>query len=205
MTQPKAPVVGMIILFGLAACGPGDEGSPVQGGEASGTRDDPVPSSHDETRTDADAKDYETPAFPDVTRTLTGNGGIVALAGELSIEFDYAPAGGRCTTDEGRFSAKGAEVGDTGRRVMIEYAEVVDPNTGRSLGPALNLEIRAGDDRMWAAHVGSGIAGKVEDIVQQATAGGGSTLMVTGVAASFRYNGMPTGSSAPFRLLALCE
>jgi len=182
---------------------------------ACGSREDndAAPSTGGETRTSpaAAAEEQSAPsvkpvaAVPEVSRTREGNGGIIAIAGELTSEFDYAPPQGRCKVSEGKFFARGIGIDADTAEVSINYESIVAPDTGNVVGQVFQLEVRKDGYVPWSTQVGTGAAGSVEDISQDVSPGGGVTLNVTGTVAGFQKNRAPTGTRAPFRLEATCE
>jgi hypothetical protein len=143
-------------------------------------------------------------AAPQVSRTRAGNGGIIGVAGQMTMEFDYSPPQGLCRASDGKLSAKGIDIDDDKAGVTIKYETVVAPDTGRTVGYVLNLEVRKDGYVRWVTNVGSGQAGSVDDIAQELLPGGGTTLSVTGTMAGFNENRAPTGTKAPFRLEVTC-
>lgn len=187
------------VLIAMGACGSPEE-APAAQSQGNDVSEEAVADASASAQPDDDPVIY-----PTVSRTRTGNGGIIALAGESTFEFDYASSQGRCEAETGRFQAKGVDPEDASRRVSIDYADIVDPNSGRSVGEAFQLEVRIRDDEVWAAYVGSGLAGKIENISQSESPGGGTVLAVTGITSAFRNNGAMIGRKAPFSLEATCE
>jgi hypothetical protein len=148
---------------------------------------------------------YASGVFPEVSRTRDGDGGIIAIAGEMTMEFDYAPPQGHCQASDGKFAAKGIGIDNDQSGVSINYETIVAPDTGKIVGQVFLLEVRKDGYVPWAAQVGTGLAGSVEDISQDSAPGGGITLSVTGAVAGFQKNRAPTGIKTPFRLQATCE
>jgi hypothetical protein len=146
-----------------------------------------------------------TGASLEVSRTREGNGGILAVAGEMTMEFDYSPPQGHCRASDGKLVARGIVIDDDQAGVSIDYATIVAPDTGRVVGTAFLLEVRKDGYIPWVAHVGTGLAGSVEDISHDMSPDGGVTLTVTGTIAGFHKNRAPTGTRKPFRLEASCE
>jgi len=190
----------LAITFSVtSACGSGggnDEATST-GGD-SGTS--PAPAAADS----ATAAGEPVVAFPEVLRTREGNGGIIAVAGELTMEFDYAPPQGRCKASDGKFVARGISIDNDTTDVSINYETLFAPGTSDVVGQVFLLEIRKDGEKPWVVHVGTGLAGSVDEILQDVSPGG-VTLNATGIVSGFQKNGAPTGVRAPFRLEATCE
>lgn len=183
----------------------------------SGKDTEAAPFTEDSTRTDpksaADGASAEsrqtrrepavTPAPLEVSRTRAGNGGVIAVAGEATMEFDYSPPQGHCQASAGKFVARGIDISDDNAGVSIDYATIVAPDTGRVVGQAFYLEVKRDGYVPWS--VNSALARAVEEIVLDESPGGGGALTVTGVASGFHETGAPTGTRVPFRLVATCE
>jgi len=199
-------LLAMAALTVTGACSAPENTATVQperGSTAAGTAETPAPDSNDPGNA---AQGSAETTYPDASRTRPGNGGIIALAGEATFEFDFTGSQGRCRAAEGSFRAQGVDVDDPSRKVTFEYADIVDPNSGRSVGTAFQLEVRTGPDEVWAAHVGTGVAGKIAEMSLAESTGGGRTLSVTGTAQGFHNRGaMTTGENVPFRLEAICD
>lgn len=190
----------LAITFSVtAACGSGgDNDAATSNGDNPGAS--PAPVANDP----ATASGEPAAAVPDVSRTREGNGGIIAVAGELTTEFDYASPQGRCKASAGKFVARGIGIDDATTDVSINYETIFAPGTSDVVGQALLLEIRLDGNLSWITHVGTGLAGSVDEISQDVSPGG-ITLTVTGVMSGFQKNGAPTGVRAPFRLEATCD
>lgn len=193
-----------VTFAAMGACGSGDDTeSPPSTDGAPGAKPDSAASVPPATSGQTGSKPAG--AFPEVSRTQEGNGGILALAGEMTMEFDYAPPQGRCQASDGKFVARGIGINDDKAEVSINYETIVAPDTGRVVGQSFLLEVRKDGYTTWVVHVGTGLAGSIEDISQENLPGGGVTLTATGTVAGFQKNRAPTGTRAPFRLEATCE
>lgn len=137
--------------------------------------------------------------------TLTAMGGILAVADEMTMEFDYPPLQGHCRAADGKFAAKGIGIYDDQAEVSINYGIIVAPDTGRVIGPAFLLEVRKDGYLPWVVHVGTGLTGSVEDISQDISPGGDVVLTVKGTVSGFHRNEAPTSIRKPFRLEATCD
>lgn len=137
-----------------------------------------------------------------VSRTREGNGGIIAVAGEMTMEFDYSPPQGHCRASDGKFEAKGIDIDDAKAGVSIKYETVVAPDTGRVVGRVFFLEVRKDGYTPWSTN--SSLAGSIDDISQDILPGGGISLTVTGTVSGFQDNRVPTGIKSPFQLEATC-
>ena len=73
-------------------------------------------------------------AAPQVSRTREGNGGIIGVAGQLTMEFDYSPPQGLCRASDGKLNAKGIDIDDDKAGVTIIYETVIAPDTGHVVG-----------------------------------------------------------------------
>ncbi len=191
-------------MFVVGACGSGEE--TATNSSAAGAGSDMGPAAEEPAAT-ADQAYSNSPvasSIPDVTRTREGNGGIIAVAGEMTMEFDYSPPQGNCRASDGKFEAKGIDIHDDTAGVTIKYETVVAPDTGRLVGSVLNLEVGKDGYVQWVASVGIGRAGSVDETSYDVLPAGGVTLVVTGTMAGFQKNRAPTGIKAPFRLEATC-
>jgi hypothetical protein len=139
-----------------------------------------------------------------VSRTREGNGGIIAVAGQMTMEFDYSPPQGYCRLSDGKLAAKGIAIDNDKAGVTINYDTIIAPDTGRVVNHLLILEVRKDGYVPWVTHVGTGIAGSVDDMSLDVSTDGATTLSVTGIIAGFEKNRAPTGIKAPFRLEAIC-
>ena len=181
-----------------AQVGDGQEVKVTQGTAVGAVADDPAATSGQTVSEPA-----ATGASLEVSRTREGNGGILAVAGEMTMEFDYSPPQGHCRASDGTFVARGIGINDDKAGVSIEYATIVAPDTGTVVGQVFNLEVTKDGYVPWAAN--SALAGTVEDTSQDTLPGGGVTLTVTGNISGLHENRAPTGTRKPFRLEATCE
>lgn len=200
----------VIILFlavtcaAMGACGPQKEkeaAAPTASASGTGpgsTADDAAAASG-QMRSSPTA----TRASLEVSRTREGNGGIIAVAEELTMEFDYSPPQGRCQGSDGKFAARGIDIDDDEAGVSIDYATLVAPDSGTVVGQVLNLEIKKDGYVLWA--VNSALTGSIEDVALDTSPEGGITLTVTGIASGYQKNRAPTGIRKPYRLEATCE
>lgn len=187
-----------IALVGMVACGSGEEsgaGLPTETApqESQGSTSEP-------SRSEGPANE----AYPEVERTREGSGGIIAIAGELTMEFDYSPPQGRCKVSDIQFEARGIDLDDDTAGVSITQATIIAPDTGRTVRETLVLEVRKDGYKPWVVSVGVGLAGSVKDISREVSPGGGTTLVATGTIAGFKKDRMHTGIKKPFRLEATC-
>lgn len=193
-----------LTAMGGCSAGEGTNAAPLAGGAArlgpDSPTDDPAAASGQ-----PGSETTATGATLEVSRTRTGNGGILAVADEMTMEFDYPPLQGHCRASDGKFAAKGIGIDDDQAEVSINYGIIVAPDTGRVIGPAFLLEVRKDGYLPWVVHVGTGLAGSVEDISQDISPGGDVVLTVTGTVSGFHRNRAPTGVEKPFRLEATCD
>ena len=194
----------LVVAFGtIGACGSGDDTqAPPSAGRA--PEADSGPAVDEPVATAGPSASEPAATFPEVSRTRQGNGGVIAVAGEMTMEFDYSAPQGRCQAADGKFAARGIGINDDNTGVSIRYETIVAPDTGKVVGSVFGLEVRKGGYVPWVAQVGTGRAGSIEEISQDVSPGGGVVLTVTGTVAGFQKNRAPTGVKAPFRLEATC-
>lgn len=192
-------VLQAIALIGMAACGSGTESD-------AGLRTETAPDEGQDSESEPSSSVVAVnEVYPEVDRTRTGDGGIIAIAGEMTMEFDYSPPQGSCKVSDIQFKARGVDINDESAGVSITQATIIAPDTGRTVGETLVLEVLKDGYKPWVVSVGVGLAGSVKDISREISPGGGTTLVATGTIAGFRKDTMHTGIKKPFRLEATCD
>jgi hypothetical protein len=196
----KHLLIAATIAF-MGACGSG-ESTDASSSSATAPVSNPRPA--DKPTAVSDQTEGTPAAAPQVSRTREGNGGIIGVAGQMTMEFDYSPPQGYCRVSDGKLAVNGIAIDDDQAGVTITYDTIIAPDTGRVVNHVLILEVREDGYVTWVTHVGSGIAGSVDDMTFDVSPDGATTLSVTGIIAGFEKNRAPTGIKAPFRLEAVC-
>lgn len=191
-----------VTFAALGACGSGQEAE-VSSSTAGAPATDPAAGELAVASGQAHSDEPATTGAPlAVSRTREGNGGIIVVAGEMSMEFDYSPPQGRCRASEGKFDARGIDITDDKAGVSINYQTVVAPDTGSVVGRSFILEVKKDGYVTWATT--ASLAGSIEDVSLHSSEGGGTVLTLTGTVSGFHENRVPTGTKVPFRMEATC-